>query len=212
MSKAATRTTRRRWIATIPIRMAVLLSLATLARAQTIAPVNLADPPQGLFADDWYAVQLLGKKAGHMHAISRREGDTIHSRVDTVLKIARLHHQRAGDTDRQIIVRRTNGYHGTNFGGTSAQGIAPNRENWGDLVPHFIEVPHDDIEALATVFAEHGHRIAAVLSEPVQGAGGVHPPSDGYHEGTRRLCDQHAQGGVAGDASGCTGCRHWEDW
>lgn len=111
--------------------------------------------------------------------------------IDTVLKIARLHHQRAGDTDRQIIVRRTNGYHGTNFGGTSAQGIAPNRENWGDLVPHFIEVPHDDIEALATVFAEHGERIAAVLSEPVQGAGGVHPPSDGYHEGTRRLCDQH---------------------
>ena len=84
--------------------------------------------------------------------------------IDTVLKIARLHHQRAGDTDRQMIVRRTNGYHGTNFGGTSAQGIAPNRENWGDLVPHFIEVPHDDIEAMATVFAEHGERIAAVLT------------------------------------------------
>jgi adenosylmethionine-8-amino-7-oxononanoate aminotransferase len=111
--------------------------------------------------------------------------------IDTVLKIARLHHQRAGDTDRQMIVRRTNGYHGTNFGGTSAQGIAPNRENWGDLVPHFIEVPHDDIEAMATAFAEHGERIAAVLTEPVQGAGGVHPPPEGYHEGTRRLCDQH---------------------
>ena len=73
----------------MPIRMVVLLSLAPLARAQPTAPVDLADPPQGLFVDDWYAVQLLGKKAGHMHATSRREGDTIHSRVDTVLTIVR---------------------------------------------------------------------------------------------------------------------------
>ncbi len=111
--------------------------------------------------------------------------------VDTALKIARLWAQRSGETNRQMIIRRTNGYHGTNFGGTSAQGIAPNREGWGDLVPHFVEVPHDDIEAVAKVFAEHGERIAAVICEPVQGAGGVFPPADGYLDGLRRLCDQN---------------------
>ncbi|MBC8194454.1 MAG: aspartate aminotransferase family protein [Acidimicrobiia bacterium] len=111
--------------------------------------------------------------------------------VDTALKLARLVQQRRGHEGRQIIVKRTNGYHGTNFGGTSAQGIALNREGWGDLVPHFIEVPHDDLEAAATVFAEHGDRIAAVLTEPVQGAGGVYPPVDGYLEGLRRLCDDN---------------------
>jgi putrescine---pyruvate transaminase len=111
--------------------------------------------------------------------------------VDTVLKLARRVAQIKGETDRQIIVRRTRGYHGTNFGGTSSQGIAPNREGWGDLVPHFIEVPADDVEAAATVFAEHGERIAAVITEPVQGAGGVFPPPDGYLEGLRRLCDAH---------------------
>ncbi len=111
--------------------------------------------------------------------------------VDTALKLARLVQQRRGQEGRQVVIRRTNGYHGTNFGGTSAQGIALNREGWGDLVPHFIEVPHDDLEAAATVFAEHGERIAAVLTEPVQGAGGVHPPVDGYLEGLRRLCDDN---------------------
>jgi len=111
--------------------------------------------------------------------------------VDTVLKIARVIMQNRGQSDRQIIVKRTNGYHGTNWGGTSAQGIAANREGWGDLVPHFMEVPHDDLEAAASLFAEHGDRIAAVLTEPVQGAGGVYPPVDGYLEGLRRLCDQH---------------------
>jgi len=111
--------------------------------------------------------------------------------VDTALKIARQVQQRRGHEDRQVIVKRTNGYHGTNFGGTSAQGIAPNREGWGDLVPHFLEVPHDDLEAAASIFADHGDRIAAVLTEPVQGAGGVYPPMDGYLEGLRRLCDDN---------------------
>jgi adenosylmethionine-8-amino-7-oxononanoate aminotransferase len=111
--------------------------------------------------------------------------------VDTALKIARQVQQRRGHAGRQVIVKRTNGYHGTNFGGTSAQGIAPNREGWGDLVPHFVEVPHDDLEAMASVFAEQGDRIAAVLTEPVQGAGGVFPPADGYLEGLRRLCDDN---------------------
>ena len=111
--------------------------------------------------------------------------------VDTALKLARLVQQRRGQEGRQVVIRRTNGYHGTNFGGTSAQGIAPNREGWGDLVPHFVEVPHDDLEAAAQVFADQGDRIAAIITEPVQGAGGVFPPVDGYLEGLRRLCDDH---------------------
>ena len=111
--------------------------------------------------------------------------------VDTALKIARLYAQRTSGADRQMVITRTNGYHGTNFGGTSAQGIALNREGWGDLVPHFVEVPHDDIEAMATAFAQHGERVAAVITEPVQGAGGVYPPPEGYLTGVRRLCDQH---------------------
>ena len=111
--------------------------------------------------------------------------------VDTALKVARLVQQRRGQEGRQVIVKRTNGYHGTNFGGTSAQGIAPNREGWGDLVPHFVEVPHDDLEAAASVFADQGDSIAAVLTEPLQGAGGVFPPADGYLEGLRRLCDDN---------------------
>ncbi len=111
--------------------------------------------------------------------------------VDTALKLARMFHQRRGDADRQIIVRRTSGYHGVNIGGTSVQGIESNRVGWGDLLPHVIEIPNDDIEEAASLFAQHGSRIAAVICEPVQGAGGVIMPPDGYLEGLRRLCDQH---------------------
>lgn len=111
--------------------------------------------------------------------------------VDTALKIARLWHRLRGDSERQAVIRRTNGYHGTNFGGTTAQGIAANREGWGDLVPHFTEVPHDDLEAAAVAMADQEGRMAAVISEPLQGAGGVWPPGEGYLQGLRRLCDTH---------------------
>lgn len=111
--------------------------------------------------------------------------------IDTAMKLARLTFQLSGEPDRTLIISRTRGYHGTNYGGTSAQGIAPNRQGWGPLVPEVMQVPADDMEALATVMAEHGDRVAAVLTEPVQGAGGVFPPGDGYLGSVRRLCDQH---------------------
>ena len=111
--------------------------------------------------------------------------------IDTAMKLARASHVRNGDPDRTIIVTRDRGYHGVNYGGTSAQGLPLNKEGWGPLLPDVMQVPADDLEALATLFAEQGNRIAAVITEPVQGAAGVYPPVDGYLEGLRRLCDQH---------------------
>jgi putrescine aminotransferase len=111
--------------------------------------------------------------------------------VDTAMKLARLAHVMAGHPERTLIISRARGYHGTNFGGTSAQGIAPNREGWGPLVPDVVQVPGDDVEALSVLMTERGHEVAAVLTEPVQGAGGVFPPAEGYLADVRRLCDQH---------------------
>lgn len=111
--------------------------------------------------------------------------------VDTAFKLVRIVQQLRGEDERQVVLTRTRGYHGTNLGGTSVQGIEPNRAGWGDLVPHVVELPADDLEAAAKYFATHGERVAAVITEAVQGAGGVHLPVDGYLAGLRRLCDDH---------------------
>ena len=111
--------------------------------------------------------------------------------VDTAIKFARLAQRMAGHPERTVVISRERGYHGTNLGGTSAQGIAPNREGWGPLVPEMIQVPSDDIEALSLLMSQRGDEIAAVLTEPVQGAGGVWPPADGYLAEARALCDRH---------------------
>ena len=52
-------------------------------------------------------------------------------------------------------------------------------------------MPSDDTEALAVLMAERAGEVAAVITEPVQGAGGVYPPADGYLAELRRLCDHH---------------------
>jgi len=111
--------------------------------------------------------------------------------IDSAMKLARLAHVQAGHPEKTLIISRTRGYHGTNYGGTSAQGIPPNREGYGPLVGDVMQVPADDVEALASIMARDGNRVAAVLIEPLQGAGGVFPPSEGYLASVRRLCDQH---------------------
>ncbi|MEX2279167.1 MAG: aminotransferase class III-fold pyridoxal phosphate-dependent enzyme [Acidimicrobiia bacterium] len=111
--------------------------------------------------------------------------------VDSAMKIARIAQREAGRPHKTMIVSREHGYHGTNFGGTSAQGIPANREGFGELVGNVVNVAGPDIEPMARLFADKGDQIAAVISEPLQGAGGVFPPPEGYLEGLRALCDSH---------------------
>jgi putrescine---pyruvate transaminase len=111
--------------------------------------------------------------------------------VDTAMKLARISQREAGHPDKTVILSREHGYHGTHFGGTSAQGLPLNKEGWGELVPDVVNVAGPDLESMTRAFAEHGDRVAAVISEPLQGAGGVFPPPEGYLEGLRRLCDDH---------------------
>jgi putrescine---pyruvate transaminase len=111
--------------------------------------------------------------------------------VDTAMKLSRLAHALSGHPERTLVISRERGYHGVNFGGTSAQGIALNRAGWGPLVPDVVQAPSDDVEALAVLMAERSEQLAAVLVEPVQGAGGVYPPPIDYLADLRRLCDRH---------------------
>jgi putrescine---pyruvate transaminase len=111
--------------------------------------------------------------------------------IDTAMKFARLTHALSGHPERTVVISRERGYHGVNYGGTSAQGIALNRAGWGPLVPDVVQAPSDDVEALAVMMAERGEHVAAVLVEPVQGAGGVYPPPADYLADLRRLCDRH---------------------
>jgi adenosylmethionine-8-amino-7-oxononanoate aminotransferase len=161
---------------------------AIAAQASTLAAYSCFDPFTNAPADE-LAEQLAGLTTVPDARVFFCQSGS--ESVDTAMKLARLAHVLAGNPQRTLIISRMRGYHGTNFGGTTAQGLPPNKEGWGPLVPDVVQVPSDDVEALAQLMAERSDEVAAVITEPVQGAGGVWPPTDGYLESLRRMCDQH---------------------
>ena len=67
----------------------------------------------------------------------------------------------------------------------------PTGSRTGTLLPDIFQVDRDSLEAMRDAVAYHGpERIAAIMAEPVIGAGGVFPPAEGYLQGLRELCDE----------------------
>jgi adenosylmethionine-8-amino-7-oxononanoate aminotransferase len=110
--------------------------------------------------------------------------------VETAVKLARLAHALEGRADRTVVVSRKLSYHGVTYAAMTASGLPANQERFGPLVPDMVQVPHDDLDALDELPAVQAGRVAAVIAEPVIGAGGVHPPPPGYLEGLRARCDR----------------------
>ncbi|MGH9116496.1 MAG: aspartate aminotransferase family protein [Acidimicrobiales bacterium] len=111
--------------------------------------------------------------------------------VDSALKLARIAHWCSGARSRQLVISRRPSYHGVTYGGVTATGLPAIQEGFGPLLGGVTQVDKDDLDAVARIFAERGAEVAAVIAEPVVGAGGVYPPAPGYLEGLRRLCDDH---------------------
>src|SRR5262249_53348946 len=68
-----------------------LLALASLfVPVRTLAtPIDPANPPEGLFIDEWFIIEMAGGKAGHGHSTVTREGDHITSRMEIEIRIRR---------------------------------------------------------------------------------------------------------------------------
>jgi acetylornithine/LysW-gamma-L-lysine aminotransferase len=99
--------------------------------------------------------------------------------VEAAIKFARL------STGRPDVVATMRGFHGRTFGALSATWNRDYRQPFEPLVPGFSHVPFGDLDALERAISE---RTAAVLLEPVQGEGGVHPAEAGYLSGVQQLC------------------------
>lgn len=111
--------------------------------------------------------------------------------VDSAMKLARLAQVQAGHPEKNVIISRVQSYHGVNYGGLAATGLPLNQQGFGTMLSDVVQVGQHDLDAMGAACKQHEGRIAAIISEPVQGAGGVHPPQAGYLQGLRALADQH---------------------
>ncbi|HEY1489018.1 MAG TPA: aminotransferase class III-fold pyridoxal phosphate-dependent enzyme [Micromonosporaceae bacterium] len=99
--------------------------------------------------------------------------------VDTAIKMAFGYWARVGHPERDVVLAFDSAYHGMHGVGTAIAGIGPNRMGNYTSVGQSIEwVPLGHLGAFVEALDRLSGRIAAVIGEPVQGAGGVHAPAD----------------------------------
>ncbi|WP_156864500.1 aspartate aminotransferase family protein [Casimicrobium huifangae] len=108
---------------------------------------------------------------------------------EAALKLARLYGHRKQVAEPKILVME-NGFHGRTIATLSASGNPTKQQGFEPLLPGFLRVPYDDIEAVRRVAAQEND-IVAVLIEPVQGEGGIRVANTDYLRELRALCDQH---------------------
>ncbi|UZD92803.1 aminotransferase class III-fold pyridoxal phosphate-dependent enzyme [Pseudomonas corrugata] len=130
--------------------------------------------------------------------------------VETALKMARQYWIASGEPGRTRFLSLRNGYHGVHMGGTSVGGNGVYHYNHGPLLAgcHLLDTPwlyrnpwdcRDPEELTAHCIRQledqiallGGQTIAALIAEPVQGAGGVIVPPANYWKRLREVCDRH---------------------
>ena len=92
---------------------------------------------------------------------------------DLAMKLVRQYHEINLAPKRKVVLGLQGSYHGMTFGGMAITGEDLRQGLYGvdqRLVAH---VPPNDLEACSKAFERLGHRIAAVVVEPVLGNGAV---------------------------------------
>ncbi|MFV0245162.1 MAG: aspartate aminotransferase family protein [Qingshengfaniella sp.] len=128
---------------------------------------------------------------------------------DTNIRLVRHYWALRGKPDKQVIIARWNGYHGSTVGSASLGGMKGMHAQGGLPIPGIAHIDPPDWWAeggemtpeafglararqLETRIAELGaDRVAAFIAEPIQGAGGVIIPPDSYWPEIQRICDRH---------------------
>jgi acetylornithine/N-succinyldiaminopimelate aminotransferase len=100
------------------------------------------------------------------------------------IKLARRH----TPPSRYKIITTEKSFHGRTYGAMSATGQSKTHQGHEPLVPGFVYVPFNDLDATAKAVTDE---TAAILVEPIQGEGGVRIPDDNYLPGLRDLCDDN---------------------
>jgi acetylornithine/N-succinyldiaminopimelate aminotransferase len=103
--------------------------------------------------------------------------------IECAIKLAR----KWGGDGRFGVVSAYGSFHGRTLGALHATGQPAKWEGFQPLPEGFRHVAWNDLAALEAAIDPS---VAAVLLEPIQGEGGVHPATAEYFEGVRRLCDE----------------------
>lgn len=177
--------------------------MAQLEALPFVNPFGYTSVPAAVLADRLGTLAPLGGDARVFFTSGGSEA------VESALKLAKQYQTGRGFPHRWKTISRRVAYHGTTMGALAVNGLTSARAPFGPLVPGARHAPmshryrcpycqdapactltcYDEIERL--VEFEGPEQVAAIITEPVQNAGGCIPPgSMQYFKKIRHLCDQ----------------------
>ena len=117
---------------------------------------------------------------------------------EAAIKLARKHGRIArgigsNSAESPIILTAQASFHGRTLAAVTATGQPKYHQGFEPMVQGFQYFPYNDIaafEALLSSCEAAGPRVAAVMLEPLQGEGGVHPGNPAFFQRVRELCSQ----------------------
>ena len=164
---------------------------------------GMTNPPSAQLAD-----KLAGFFRPNMNFTNFTSGGSEAS--DTSFKTARFYWYQLGQAQKTKIISRLNGYHGMTLAATSATGMSKFHTMFGGVLQDFVHVPNPDPyryegelqdgetvaqaaarELEAAILREGPETVAAFISEPIQGAGGVMIADEGYFELAQAICRKY---------------------
>jgi acetylornithine/N-succinyldiaminopimelate aminotransferase len=109
--------------------------------------------------------------------------------IEGALKLARLYGRSADEAPnspakKHRVLAMTNSFHGRTFGAVSATSTEKYRLPFAPLVPGIEFVKFNDVRDLESKFDD---TVCAVILEPIQGEGGIHPVSEAFWNRARAL-------------------------
>src|SRR5438445_5909674 len=125
---------------------------------------------------------------------------------ESAFKTARFFWKVQDRPNKTKIISRIHGYHGVTMAAMSATGMAAYHKMFGPLVANFLQVPapypyrwpgNEDPGIGAAdafeqaVLKEGPETVAAIIAEPVMGAGGVIVPPATYFAKIMQVCDKY---------------------
>ena len=92
--------------------------------------------------------------------------------------------------EKYEIVTAKMGFHGRSFGSMSATGQPDSaiQQGFGPMTPGFKYAEYNNLKAFEDAITD---KTIAIMIEPVQGEGGVHPATKEFMTGLRKFCDEH---------------------
>ena len=111
---------------------------------------------------------------------------------ETALKLARkwAYKVKGVPQNQAKMVFAEGNFWGRTIAAISSSNDADSTNDFGPLLPGYLQVPYNDLAALESLF-KADLTIAGFMVEPIQGEAGVVVPDEGYLRGVRDLCTRY---------------------